>query len=357
MGCDDSNNVAGCSWDGGDCCGPKANIKYCKECACKDCTSKYVKKCPGKAKGCILPNFKGDKNCDDENNNCRCDWDGGDCCAKTAGGSVNMKYCKACQCLDPENLSDSNCKGGCKLAAYQGDGNCDDENNNCGCKWDGGDCCKKTVKGGSVSTKYCKQCKCLDPKGVHLVDAPGGVAQRSTKETATATTRTTTAAAITTVAIAVKQQSKVEKLGQNSANNANAWTLRISLMRTVTKAKINVVRLNTKAIATVTTKTTTVVANTTAVIAALRMSSKNTANNASVLIPPRPTNVTQPKINVVRLNTKAMATVTTKTTTVVANTTAVIAARKHSRRLLAKNSAKSASAWIRRANKLCFFDT
>merc|ERR1712032_305326 len=172
--CDDSNNVAGCNWDGGDCCGPKANIKYCKECACKDCTSKYVKKCPGKAKGCILPNFKGDKNCDDENNNCRCDWDGGDCCAKTAGGSVNMKYCKACQCLDPENLSDSNCKGGCKLAAYQGDGNCDDENNNCGCKWDGGDCCKKTVKGGSVSTKYCKQCKCLDPKGGASSGCTGG---------------------------------------------------------------------------------------------------------------------------------------------------------------------------------------
>merc|ERR1711939_1121828 len=93
---------------------------------------------------------------------------------------------------------------------------------------------------------------------------------------------------------------------------------------------------NTKAMATVTTTTTTVVATTTAVIAALRMSSKNTANNASVLIPPRPTNVTQPKINVVRLNTKAMATVTTKTTTVVANTTAVIAARKHSRRQSAK---------------------
>merc|ERR1712037_293355 len=114
---------------------------------------------------------------------------------------------------------------------------------------------------GTVATAAKKQ-----SKGERLVDAPGGVAQRSTKETATATTRTTTAAAITTVAIAVKQQSKVEKLGQNSANNANAWTLRISLMRTVTKAKINVVRLNTKAMATVTTKTTTVVANTTAVL-------------------------------------------------------------------------------------------
>jgi len=188
------------------------------------------------------------------------------------------------------------------------------------------------------------------------VDAPGGVAQRSTKETATATTRTTTAAAITTVAIAVKQQSKVEKLGQNSANNANAWTLRISLITApnVTKAKINVVWQTTKAMATVTTKTITVVAITTAVIAALRLSSKNSAKNASVLIPP-PTNVTKAKIHVVRQNSKAMETVTTTTTTVVAITTAVIAARKHSRRQLKKNTAKSASAWIRRANKLCFF--
>merc|ERR1712032_1727598 len=135
--------------------------------------------------------------------------------------------------------------------------------------------------------------------GLDLVDAPGSAELQLTKEMATATMRTTTAAAITTVAIAVKQQPKMEQLGQNSANNANAWTLRISLI---------------------------------------------TAPN-----------VTKAKINVVRQNSKAMETVTTKTTTVVAITTAVIAARKHSRRQLKKNTAKSASAWIRRANKLCFF--
>ena len=27
-------------------------------------------------------------------NNCKCDWDGGDCCAKSNNGSVNTKYCK-----------------------------------------------------------------------------------------------------------------------------------------------------------------------------------------------------------------------------------------------------------------------
>merc|ERR1712032_1519750 len=93
--------------------------------------------------------------------------------------------------------------------------------------------------------------------GLDLVDAPGSAELQLTKEMATATMRTTTAAAITTVAIAVKQQPKMEKLGQNSANNANAWTLRISLITApnVTKAKINVVWQTTKAMATVTTKT------------------------------------------------------------------------------------------------------
>ena len=104
---------------------------------------------------------------------------------------------QACQCLDPDNKSDSNCKGVCQFPNYKGDGNCDDENkwgpawywildwpttsvtflvirsstcassscsSNCGCKYDGGDCCKKTVKGGKVKTPYwlvffsCHQC-------------------------------------------------------------------------------------------------------------------------------------------------------------------------------------------------------
>merc|ERR1712032_1498384 len=123
--------------------------------------------------------------------------------------------------------------------------------------------------------------------GLDLVDAPGSAELQLTKEMATATMRTTTAAAITTVAIAVKQQPKMEKLGQNSANNANAWTLRISLITApnVTKAKINVVWQTTKAMATVTTKTITVVAITTAVIAALRLSSKKFCKKCECIDP------------------------------------------------------------------------
>ena len=53
----------------------------------------------------------------------------------------------------------STCTGSCKVKSWKGDGYCDDVNNNCGCAWDGGDCCGKNVK-----KNYCKKCKCLDPK-------------------------------------------------------------------------------------------------------------------------------------------------------------------------------------------------
>ena len=45
----------------------------------------------------------------------------------------------------------------CGEPDYKGDGNCDDDNNNKGCAYDGGDCCYKTVKGGKVKKDYCKQ--------------------------------------------------------------------------------------------------------------------------------------------------------------------------------------------------------
>merc|ERR1712176_877672 len=105
----------------------------------------------GNCKGtCGQAKFKGDNNCDDDNNNCGCEYDGGDCCPKTNKGPVNKKYCKKCECLDPNGKQDANCKGSCGLGQYKGDGNCDDENNNCGCAYDGGDCCEKTAKNASV---------------------------------------------------------------------------------------------------------------------------------------------------------------------------------------------------------------
>ena len=48
--------------------------------------------------------------------------------------------------------------GLCKYPHYQGDGYCDDDNNNQGCFYDGGDCC-----GDNVLEYFCKECLCLDP--------------------------------------------------------------------------------------------------------------------------------------------------------------------------------------------------
>ena len=41
----------------------------------------------------------------------------------------------------------------------KGNGNCNDENNNCGCEWDGGDCCRIT---SIANTWYCSDCECLE---------------------------------------------------------------------------------------------------------------------------------------------------------------------------------------------------
>merc|ERR1712048_254120 len=175
--CDDNNNNAGCTWDGGDCCGSsgKANqLKYCKECKCKDC--EYKPKgddCVSVVKGaCGKPAWKGDKTCDDDNNNAGCNWDGGDCC-----GANNYDYCKACKCLDctfsaKKDACTDNIIGSCKLPNFQGDGVCDDENNNAGCNWDKGDCCGST--GNPKQNAYCKDCKCRNCEYKEVKDECSG---------------------------------------------------------------------------------------------------------------------------------------------------------------------------------------
>ena len=47
---------------------------------------------------CIDDGWKGDGYCDDENNNEGCEWDGGDCC----GSNVDKQWCDICECLDPD---------------------------------------------------------------------------------------------------------------------------------------------------------------------------------------------------------------------------------------------------------------
>ena len=121
--------------------------------------------CTGK---CASASWKGDKYCDDGNNNCGCKWDGGDCC----GPDVKKNYCKECKCLEPTKKPKPTekpkpkpkptpppCNDKCGNQGWKGDGYCDDVNNNCGCAWDGGDCC-----GANVRKHYCNKCECLDPK-------------------------------------------------------------------------------------------------------------------------------------------------------------------------------------------------
>ena len=47
--------------------------------------------------GCGFPQWQGDGYCDDVNNDADCEFDGGDCC----GDDVNTNYCTACECLEP----------------------------------------------------------------------------------------------------------------------------------------------------------------------------------------------------------------------------------------------------------------
>ena len=46
-----------------------------------------------------FPQWKGDKWCDDDNNNCGCQWDGGDCCGED--NKYDPRYCTECACKDP----------------------------------------------------------------------------------------------------------------------------------------------------------------------------------------------------------------------------------------------------------------
>merc|ERR1712000_769333 len=145
----------------------KVKTPYCTVCACTDPNNQGEEE-----PGCEKPNYKGDGNCDDKNNVEGCEWDGGDCCAKSVmkngqlTGKVKTPYCTVCACTDPNNQGEE--EPGCKNDNYKGDGNCDDGNNVAGCDYDGGDCCAKSVmkngqNTGKVKTNFCDECKCLDP--------------------------------------------------------------------------------------------------------------------------------------------------------------------------------------------------
>merc|ERR1712198_225880 len=62
----------------------------------------------GTSGDCAQPQWQGDGFCDDENNNAACNWDGGDCCALTNSNADKDVYCDDCTCLDPNAQSNPN---------------------------------------------------------------------------------------------------------------------------------------------------------------------------------------------------------------------------------------------------------
>merc|ERR1712159_890314 len=152
------------------CCGNNGKTnqyKYCKDCQCKDPSAKPAPGCKKKGK-CRSPGLKGDKYCDDENNNCGCNWDGGDCCGYN-GKKDQRKYCKACKCLDPTYV-DNGCRGFCGAESFQGDGYCDDNNNNCACKYDGG--VQTQICGKKLNTKTCVSHVTKVPTTIRVTQVP-----------------------------------------------------------------------------------------------------------------------------------------------------------------------------------------
>ena len=84
--CNDITNNQDCYFDGGDCCGSCVISNHCSECVCLD---------PEAFVTLTLNPLLGDGYCDDEANNENCNFDGGDCC----GPCINTKYCIECECL------------------------------------------------------------------------------------------------------------------------------------------------------------------------------------------------------------------------------------------------------------------
>ena len=96
--CNDENNNEKCNWDGGDCCGNDRNTDFCSVCECFEPKGFEVPQCDWKQMK--------DGICNDETNTEECNWDVGDCCDE----NVDMTTCSSCECLEPARWNDNNCE-------------------------------------------------------------------------------------------------------------------------------------------------------------------------------------------------------------------------------------------------------
>ena len=113
--CNDDTNIAGCNYDGGDCCGYNINSEHCTECTCF-----HQESCIAG----VTHAFVGDGVCNDETNIAECNYDGGDCC----GYNITSEHCTECTCFHQET-----CLAGV-THAFIGDGACNDETNIAECE-------------------------------------------------------------------------------------------------------------------------------------------------------------------------------------------------------------------------------
>merc|ERR1711973_86896 len=60
---------------------------------------------------------------------------------------------------EPTTTSEGGSTGECEFPYFQGDGACDDDNNNAACNWDGGDCCASTNSNPEIYVT-CFDCSC-----------------------------------------------------------------------------------------------------------------------------------------------------------------------------------------------------
>lgn len=166
--CDSENNNGPCGWDGGDCC--EASNSLCGSdpeypCVCLDPAGGV----PPELQACEgAPARVEDGVCDPQNNTLGCGWDGGDCCVSSNALCLVESAAGVCECLDP--LADENLAPGAGACSgnpmWVSDGWCDSINNNKGCGFDGGDCCKSTCGSATFLCGAYIDFACLDPKAI-----------------------------------------------------------------------------------------------------------------------------------------------------------------------------------------------
>ena len=97
----------------------------------------------------------GDGICNDETNNDGCSYDGGDCC----GSCVVTDHCSQCECIFGANVTN----------VLIANGFCNDETNTADCNYDGGDCCV------NINTDDCSNCTCYHRENCLLGFTPSVV--------------------------------------------------------------------------------------------------------------------------------------------------------------------------------------